>query len=412
MSTRPDSLVSSATSATSGACKSHLAQQQRVAVIGASLGGLASANVFHQLGFLVRVYERSHSTFEDRGSSLGFCDVDLWAYLMRGKTMMRRGVRATRQQGAFYYGDLWKFLYAGLPEGTVRFGHTVESLGSEDPIMKPTIGGEKYDLVVIADGGWSGMRRYVIDDDDQEQPRYAGYVVWRGMVSADRVSAPPFQSYGIYKNGPMDIIAMQLATDDGQDNVVCGVFIATPEDEVTRPEKGTQRHEGDGKEGARQVELGVVPEWFLPLVRKNFRAHASGELVRLFEAVVADGKLTPHPQYEYGAKRVTRGRLVLVGDAAHMASPRTAVGAHTAVLDAVTLRAIFERFVIDSNSGSSASVGASDGATRFDIDGALQKYSANGAQRARELFERSREVSRQFVPSGGISAIVSPSKLV
>jgi hypothetical protein len=39
--------------------------------------------------------------------------------------MLRRGRQATRQQGVFYYSDLWKFLYSGLPEGAVRFGHAV-----------------------------------------------------------------------------------------------------------------------------------------------------------------------------------------------------------------------------------------------------------------------------------------------
>jgi hypothetical protein len=51
--------------------------ERRVAVVGASLGGLAAANVLVQLGWKVDVYEKSLSTLESRGHGLGFVDVDL-----------------------------------------------------------------------------------------------------------------------------------------------------------------------------------------------------------------------------------------------------------------------------------------------------------------------------------------------
>lgn len=49
------------------------------------------------------------------------------------------------------------------------------------------------------------------------------------------------------------------------------------------------------------------------------------------------GKITPQPLYEFMADKVVNGRLILMGDAAHMASPRTAAGAHTGILDAAGL---------------------------------------------------------------------------
>eukprot|EP00961_Rhodomonas_salina_P191292 2581115-Rhodomonas_salina.2 len=188
--------------------------QRRVAVVGASLGGLAAANVFAQLpGFAVDVYERAASSFEDKGSGLGFVDVGLWQEL-RGVRMMRRGVQASRAQGAFFYGDLWKFLYQGLPSDTVHFGQRVENLGS-NPSERPVIAGKEYDLVVAADGGWSGLRPLVTSS----MPVYAGYVVYRGMVDADLV--PGFRAFGVFKNGIYDLIALPLTTDAGRDCIVC-----------------------------------------------------------------------------------------------------------------------------------------------------------------------------------------------
>jgi phytoene dehydrogenase-like protein len=105
----------------------------RVAVIGGSIGGLATARVFHRLGASVRVFEKSPTSFEGRGGvrarrsalqrpwrsgfdlvastlrltrapqSIGYCNVDLWQEVC-GKQMLRRGRQASRSQGAFLYG--------------------------------------------------------------------------------------------------------------------------------------------------------------------------------------------------------------------------------------------------------------------------------------------------------------------
>ena len=66
------------------------------------------------------------------------------------RPMMRFGQRASRQQGAYFYGDLWQYLFEGLPEGCVKFGHAVEDLGGDN--MHPIIEGQVFDAVIIADG--------------------------------------------------------------------------------------------------------------------------------------------------------------------------------------------------------------------------------------------------------------------
>ena len=111
----------------------------------------------------------------------------------------------------------------------------------------------------------------------------------------------------------------------------------------------------------------------MPFVRRTFRRHPP--LVRWLELANAKGKITPQPLYEFKADRVTNGRLLLIGDAAHMASPRTAAGAHTGILDAAGLLAAFS-------------------ANAIDIDQAIAAYAPGGLQRARELYARSKEVSR------------------
>ncbi len=133
----------------------------KVAIVGGSLTGLAAAVGLHRLGITVTVFEKFPASFEKRGSSLGFVDVSLWENLC-GSPMMRFGERASRDQGAFFYGDLWQYLYEFLPEGCVKFNSSVTDLGGDN--MHPTIFGEVFDAVIIADGGWSTLRRYVNGD--------------------------------------------------------------------------------------------------------------------------------------------------------------------------------------------------------------------------------------------------------
>jgi 2-polyprenyl-6-methoxyphenol hydroxylase-like FAD-dependent oxidoreductase len=139
------------------------------------------------------------------------------------------------------------------------------------------------------------------------------------------------------------------------------------------------------------------------MYRRAFERHEAGELVRLFEAVATRGELTPHPQYEFGTPEVNADRVVLVGDAAHMASPRTAVGAHTAVLDAVAMR---EAFTPEAGAGVDDGDGGVD---HIDIDRCLERYRLGGISRAQQLLARSQEVSQQFLPPGGVRHVVSPS---
>mmetsp|Transcript_120746 Transcript_120746/g.219597 ORF Transcript_120746/g.219597 Transcript_120746/m.219597 type:complete len:324 (-) Transcript_120746:115-1086(-) len=304
----------------------------------------------------------------------------MWQAL-RGARMMRRGHQALndRSQGSFFYGDLWRFLYSGLPEGTVQFDHAVEDLGND--VECPTIDGEVFDLAILADGGWSKLRRYVTST----QPEYAGYVAWRGQV--DAVDFPKgFDAFGMYTNGPFNTLALPMCKDDGRDVLIGGLFLATPEDEVVHPEAGASRR---GDEGAKSS---TVPEWFLPFYKKHFGRDVGGKLVKLFEAIMTKGDLKPHPHYDYAADKVNAGRVLLVGDAAHMASPALAAGANMAVSDALALREAF-------GSGSG-------------LEDALRVYSRDALRRARKLHMQILAVRPQFLPNGGLAAVQSPSKLV
>lgn len=117
---------------------------------------------------------------------------------------------------------MWQFWYAALPEGTVQFNSSITDLG-DDP-LQPTINGQRFDLTVVADGGWSALRtRYF----SPAAPVYAGYEAWRFRVRVEHV--PGFSAYGEYQGTQTPhtrTILLPVASDDGADWIMGGcVFI-------------------------------------------------------------------------------------------------------------------------------------------------------------------------------------------
>lgn len=202
---------------------------RKAAVVGGSLGGLAASHALEQSGIFdqVDVFERSPTPMHEKGSGLGFCHVPAWEDLCQ-RPLLRRNQRANRAQGSFFYGDLWGFLYNSLldrpnKKTTVHFGKTVQKI--EGSSKRPVIDGNQYDLVVVADGGWSNLRKYVLDERafqttetepsciSEDSPQYAGYVVWRGSVPLDKLSSKLVQDIqyleGVYKSGIYDLIVLK-----------------------------------------------------------------------------------------------------------------------------------------------------------------------------------------------------------
>ena len=224
---------------------------------------------------------------------------------------------------------------------------------------------------------------------DASLPAYAGYEIWRFRVERRHVPRAVETQEWSALGAPFFTIHLHVATDDGRDFVMGGTTIAKPERDLalTASElQGANRQAGP--------ELDSVPAWFLPFYVHHFGAHAGGALVDTMRAAAEHGKITPLPLYEFAAAKVVSGRIVLVGDAAHMASPRTAVGAHTAVVDAASL--------FDAMTQAHASLSGSEAATQVGalVDRALAAYAPVAVKRAADLLARSREVSAPAAVQG------------
>lgn len=187
---------------------------------------------------------------------------------------------------------------------------------------------------------------------------------------------------------------------DGRRTYMCAFFVPTPEAEITPSRRG------DNRQIEQVAGHGNAPAWFVPFVRRLFGQHAerarkrspgtrtaADELVTFAETAAAKGKLTAAPVYEFGVSRTVHGRVVVLGDAAHLATPMTAAGAHTAVEDAHGLLTAF-----------TARLGS--------VEAALRAYDTGATQRAQRLLRTSRAVSQDILPKGGKGAVRSPATLL
>ena len=359
----------------------------RVAVVGASIGGLSVANVLHQLGAQVHVFELFPLGFASRGGALGFVDSDVL------RRIRPAAAAAARAHGNFY-GNLWQFLFDGLPPGTVHFGvHVTQIVNSSSAVPRVALpGGEEreFDLVIGADGGASAVRPYVT----QHQPSYSGYVLWRGLVpssavqqlvpSVQRRVSPITWGYttiagAVYSNGGFPFVGAHADSF-----MQCGVYMPMPVAEVPTPSRNRQLGDADAPRTREPL-----PDWWLPLVIKLFGSQSSN--TAYWSAVVQHGKITCHPVWElHGLDRVVAGRIALLGDAAHMASPRTGAGAYSAMLDALVMQAALT--------------------TCNTLEQALLQYNAETLKRGQELHEQGQWGAERHTRKDGIS--VSPRELL
>ena len=203
------------------------------------------------------------------------------------------------------------------------------------------------------------------------QPKYAGYVLFRGLV--DTAHTPRFNHWGFHGRGQVVTGGYKVRGPHDESVANIGLYIAVPSDAAAAAAPG-RRFEGRQVVSARHVP----PVWFLPLVHRLF----GSEWAELWRTVATLGKFSPHPVYEHCTHAAVAGRVVLLGDAAHMASPNTGSGARAAFADALSLRDCIVRSY----------------ATGGGVDAALQAYDADVVRRGKQLLQLSQHVGLRYIP--------------
>ncbi|WP_405486423.1 FAD-dependent oxidoreductase [Streptomyces sp. NBC_00096] len=172
----------------------------RIAIIGAGPGGLTCARILQRHGIHATVYDREPGPdARDQGGTLDLHE-DNGQIALREAGLLEEFFRLSRPEGQemrqldpagtilFHHtpaegerfkpeidrGVLRDLLLGSLRPGTVRWGHTLDSLGgpAEGPRQLRFADGNtvEADLVIGADGAWSRVRRAI----SPATPRYSG----------------------------------------------------------------------------------------------------------------------------------------------------------------------------------------------------------------------------------------------
>ncbi|CAM5291414.1 monooxygenase [Streptomyces diastaticus subsp. diastaticus] len=308
---------------------------RRALVVGAGIGGLTVAAGLADRGWHVTVLERSAS-LEPVGAAISLAPngqraLDrvgvgnavraLAAWQGSGGLRAPDGrwlARTTSEEAGERYGDslvllhratLIDLLRARLPEDAVRTGSAAEVVdpGAADDPRRParvrTATGElAADLVVAADGIGSATRRRLFPG--HPGPVYAGFTTWRLMVPAPAEPFPPHETWGrgtLWGSQPLH---------DG--TVYAYAAAAVPEG-------------GRAADDERAELLRRFGDWHHPV--PALLAAADPHAILRHDVRHMRRPLPAHH----------RGRVALLGDAAHAMAPSRGQGGNQAIEDGVVL---------------------------------------------------------------------------
>lgn len=357
-------------------------------VVGGSLSGLTFALACARRGIKTLLLERTSGS-QRGGSALGI-NRDLLLRVIGQDTLRSHSfpVLAGKRQAS-----TWQSVHVWLCRQTLEHNKitliedvsVVEVAQDADGATAVTAGGQRYkaDLVVGADGYRSVVRRAI----DYELPAasYAGYLLWRGLVvEADlRFCHFPQQNEGIAlvnKDG-YRLIAYPVANSDGSLAVGQRLISFTWYD----PGRYNLLRDLHCVSAAGHVLCSLVAEKIPPATK--------GELCELARRIWPDpwrsviihalehDQVFATPVAEYIPRRLHRGRLAIIGDAAHAVSPVTGKGFIQSIHDADVLAESLARIA----SGSAKHLAA-----------ALEIYEAERLPQALALGAASRTWSKAF----------------
>ncbi|MER8157892.1 FAD-dependent monooxygenase [Streptomyces sp. NPDC094472] len=307
-------------------------QQPRAVVIGAGVGGLTAAAALHRRGWSLTVLERA-ARLEPVGAGISLApnsqraldaidlgdDVRALAAWQGGGGLRTPGGRwLSRMDSAataerfggplvlLHRATLIDLLVSRLPEGVVRTGaaaRLADPGGAGRPARVTTEDGAyEADLVIGADGIDSAVRQTLFPD--HPGPRYAGFTTWRVVIPDPGRPFEPHETWGrgrIWGTQPL-----------GDGRVYAYAAAVTPPG-------------GHAPDDERSELLRLYGDWHQP-VPDVLAAAAPQDVLRHDIRHMAE----PLPAYH-------RGRVALLGDAAHAMAPTMGQGGNQAIEDAVVL---------------------------------------------------------------------------
>ena len=312
----------------------------RVLIVGGGVGGLFAARALIAHGADVSLYEQS-SALGEVGAGV-FLTPNSVRHLERvgfGSAVRKYGARVGpkshyfRHDGApiapvrvtdasgwnatygMHRADLVAFLASALPAGVVRCGHRAIGFEQADDVARVQFAGgacAEGDVVVGADGIHSALRPYVFPPST---PVFHGTICYRGLVPRGRLPGWPMDRWQMWAGPSKHFLVFPVR--HGQMLNYVG-FV--PADE--------EMQESWSAAGDPAVLRGAFDGWDARI------GSVLKQVDKTFRWALYDRE--PLPTW-------TRGRLTLLGDAAHPMLPHLGQGANQSIEDGMALATILGR---------------------------------------------------------------------
>jgi 2-polyprenyl-6-methoxyphenol hydroxylase-like FAD-dependent oxidoreductase len=339
-----------------------VSEARRAIVIGAGIGGLATAIALRRAGLEVEVHERA-TELREVGAGIG-----LWAnalraldtlglgdrvraasipigtaavYTSRGEPVLRSSAEDLVRLGGttvvIHRAELLEILIAAWGADSIRLGHACTGFDQDDGGVTAKFAGAseaRGDVLIGADGLHSAVRAGLFGDS---KPRYAGYTAWRGVARFDHSRLVVGESWG------KGVRFGQFPIQGGR--VYWFACSNAAEGE----------HSASGEKAALREMFARFHDPVPALIE------ATPD-----EAILRNDVYDREPRRDWG-----RGRVTLVGDAAHPMTPNLGQGACQALEDAVVLAECLR--------------------TSDEIPRSLEAYQTRRAPRANWIVRRSRQ---------------------
>jgi 2-polyprenyl-6-methoxyphenol hydroxylase-like FAD-dependent oxidoreductase len=318
----------------------------RVVIVGGSIVGLSSALALAQVGADVTVLERSGLRALDIGGGLGV-DIDLIQHVT--------GVSSAPPvcHGVDRDTTAWQLLRDWLDDCAadvdaieLRQDVNVTSIADEqDEAVITSSTGEEWraDVVVGADGVHSTVRTFV--DPGRPKASYAGFVLWRAMVSEELVKGVaklpgPREPSREYYEDRYRLVTYPVPGPQGETRVgerrLNLVWYDTAREDLLRA-----RGLLEGVEVRGSLLAGALPEELGVELRAIAQQTWPSPWAEALDIAIDQHFIFGTPVAEYMPDRLVNGHVAIAGDAAHAASPMVGGGFSEGLYDAARLAKSF-----------------------------------------------------------------------
>jgi 2-polyprenyl-6-methoxyphenol hydroxylase-like FAD-dependent oxidoreductase len=328
----------------------------RALVVGGSLAGLFAATTLRAAGWDVDLFERSPHELDSRGGGIVLQPDVLAAFRFAGvphddtlgvpsgdRIYLGADDRVLQRSFMPQTQTSWNKLYAAmrrtLPASAIhagerlvsfkQSGHAVTALFASDRI-------ETGDLLVGADGPRSTVRGQLLPGTE---PRYAGYVAWRGLLPEKELGSAAAAKLGsafVFQQGrDHHLLEYRVPGEDGSvaegerrwnwvwyRKVVAGAPLA----QLLTDRDGASHAFSLPPGTTRDAPIAELRQDAMRLLAPSLRELAMATEAPFLQAIL-----------DLAVPRMVFGRVVLVGDAAFVARPHTAGGAAKAAANALSL---------------------------------------------------------------------------